>query len=137
MKITEVDVELATVEDGNKLLAFCSITLDHCWVIHDLRLVVGEKGPFVSMPDRKIMAHCGKCDCKNFVLAKYCNGCGCKLATKVQFHDDGKPKLYHAVAHPISTGCRRELEQVVLEAYHKKCNEVNGEQRTVTNEAST
>ena len=52
MEITEVRIKL-TEEAGDRLQAFCSITLDHCFVIRDLKIIRGTTGYFVSMPSKK------------------------------------------------------------------------------------
>jgi stage V sporulation protein G len=51
MKITKV--ALRPVE-MNKVKALASITIDDVFVVHDLRVVEGEKGFFVAMPSRKL-----------------------------------------------------------------------------------
>ena len=51
MNIT--DIRLRPVEDGGKVKAIASITLDNCFVIHDLKVVEGNGGLFVAMPSRK------------------------------------------------------------------------------------
>lgn len=38
----------------NKVIAIASIVLDDCFVVHDLRVVNGDKGLFVAMPSRKL-----------------------------------------------------------------------------------
>jgi stage V sporulation protein G len=38
----------------NKVCAIASVVLDDAFVIHDLRVVNGEKGLFVAMPSRKL-----------------------------------------------------------------------------------
>ncbi len=38
----------------NKVVAIASIVIDDCFVIHDLRIVNGDKGLFVAMPSRKL-----------------------------------------------------------------------------------
>lgn len=38
----------------NKVRAMVSITIDDEFVVHDLRVVEGEKGLFVAMPSRKL-----------------------------------------------------------------------------------
>jgi stage V sporulation protein G len=38
----------------NKVCAIASIVIDDCFVIHDLRVVNGDKGLFVAMPSRKL-----------------------------------------------------------------------------------
>lgn len=52
MKITNVRVHLVQKEDS-KLKAVASITIDDCFVIHDLKVIEGNEGYFVAMPSRK------------------------------------------------------------------------------------
>ena len=49
MHITEVRIKL-TEDTQERLLAFCSMTLDGCFVVRDLKIIQGGKGPFVAMP---------------------------------------------------------------------------------------
>lgn len=52
MEITEVRLRL--VKDPGKLKAAASITIDDCFVIHDLRVVETEGGLFVAMPNKRM-----------------------------------------------------------------------------------
>lgn len=38
----------------NKVCAVASVTIDDDFVVHDLRVVDGDKGLFVAMPSRKL-----------------------------------------------------------------------------------
>ncbi len=51
MNITKVVVRPV---DMNKVCAVASITIDDQFVVHDLRVVDGDKGLFVAMPSRKL-----------------------------------------------------------------------------------
>ena len=51
MNIT--DVRIRKVETDNRMKAIASITLDDCFVIHDLRVIQGDEHLFVAMPSRK------------------------------------------------------------------------------------
>ncbi len=51
MKITKVMIRHV---DMNKVRAVASITIDDEFVVHDLRVVEGERGLFVAMPSRKL-----------------------------------------------------------------------------------
>ena len=51
MEVTEVRV--FPVDEG-KLRAYVTITIDHCFVIRDLKLIDGTGGLFVSMPSKKL-----------------------------------------------------------------------------------
>ncbi len=52
MKITDVRVRLVAKEEL-KLRAVASITIDECFVIHDIKVIEGKDGLFISMPSRK------------------------------------------------------------------------------------
>ena len=51
MKIT--DVRVRKVAKEGKLKAVVSITLDDEFVVHDIKVIEGEKGLFIAMPSRK------------------------------------------------------------------------------------
>lgn len=51
MDITKVTLRPVAM---NKVVAIASIVIDDCFVIHDLRVVNGDKGLFVAMPSRKL-----------------------------------------------------------------------------------
>ena len=50
MQVTEVRVFPV---DEDKLKAYVTITLDHCFVIRDLKIIHSATGFFVSMPSKK------------------------------------------------------------------------------------
>lgn len=52
MKITDVRVKL--IPNGGRLKAVSSVTLKDSFVIHDVRILEGEKGMFVAMPSKKM-----------------------------------------------------------------------------------
>ena len=52
MEITDVRVRKVTKE--GKLKAIVSITLDEAFVVHDIKVIEGEKGLFIAMPSRKM-----------------------------------------------------------------------------------
>ncbi len=113
MEITEVRVKLAT-DEGYRCKAFASITFDDCFVVRDTKIIRGDRGPFVAMPDRFIMQHCPYCECKNKLRANYCNNCGGELRPET----NGEIHKFHAdIAHPITTNCRMMIQTKVLEAY--------------------
>ena len=51
MKITDVQIR-ETVAEG-KLKAYATITFDECFMLHNVKLIEGEKGVFVAMPSRR------------------------------------------------------------------------------------
>lgn len=51
MQITDVRVRKLTKE--GKMRAVVSITLDNEFVVHDIKVIEGEKGLFIAMPSKK------------------------------------------------------------------------------------
>ena len=51
MEIT--DVRVRKVDKEGKMKAVVSITIDNEFVIHDIKVIEGEKGLFIAMPSRK------------------------------------------------------------------------------------
>ena len=51
MQIT--DVRIRKVEKESKMKAVVSITIDEEFVVHDIKVIEGEKGLFIAMPSRK------------------------------------------------------------------------------------
>ena len=52
MNITDVRIRLAQREDS-KLKAVASITIDNCFVIHDIKVIEVTESLFIAMPSRK------------------------------------------------------------------------------------
>lgn len=118
MEITETRVKLAENQQ-ERLLAFATLTFDHCFVIRDVKVIEGLKGPFVAMPSRKVTARCSRCSDKNHLRARYCNQCGQALAV-IEPAPEGASKLrmYVDIAHPINSRCRAQIEEAAINAYH-------------------
>ena len=81
MKISDVRIRFVKKEDS-KLKAVASITIDDCFVVHDIKVIEGTDGPFIAMPSRrtsegefKDIAHPlnteTREDLKNAILAAY------------------------------------------------------------------
>lgn len=51
MQIT--DVRIRRVEKEGKMKAVVSITIENEFVVHDIKVIDGEKGLFIAMPSRK------------------------------------------------------------------------------------
>ena len=51
MQITDVRVRMVAKE--GKMKAIVSMTLDNEFVVHDIKVIEGEKGLFIAMPSRK------------------------------------------------------------------------------------
>lgn len=117
MNITEIRVKL-TMDPRNKLRGYCSVTIDNAFVVRDLKIIEGAKGPFVAMPSRKLSDKCGSCGGKNGLAASYCNECGAQLDSNRAPRDErGRAKLHADLAHPINSACRIELHRAVVRAF--------------------
>lgn len=52
MNITEIRIKLINKEDS-RIKAVASMTIDSCFVVHDIRVLEKEDGYIVSMPSKK------------------------------------------------------------------------------------
>ena len=51
--MTITDVRVRKVAKEGKMKAVVSITLDDEFVVHDIKVIEGEKGLFIAMPSKK------------------------------------------------------------------------------------
>ena len=51
MQVT--DIRVWGVEKEGKMKAVVSITIDNEFVVHDIKVIQGDKGLFIAMPSRK------------------------------------------------------------------------------------
>lgn len=88
MRITDIRFrELDKNRVNHKLKGIVSVTFDDEIVIHDIKIIDGEKGPFISMPSTsKIDPKTGE-------------------------------KMYRDVAHPIKSATREYLQKEILSAF--------------------
>ena len=101
-----------------RLQAFCSITFDDSFVVRDLKIIEGTKGPFVAMPSRKLTDRCPQCGCKNHLRAALLQPVRRQARTRTApiRDDDGRAKLHADIAHPINSACREMIQQRVRES---------------------
>lgn len=52
MRIT--DVRVRKINSEGKMKAIVSVTFDDCFVVHDIKIIEGQNGPFIAMPSRKM-----------------------------------------------------------------------------------
>jgi len=52
MKITSINVRKEEKENS-RMRGKASVTLDDCFVIHDIRIIEGNDGLFIAMPSRQ------------------------------------------------------------------------------------
>ncbi|MCL4167870.1 UNVERIFIED_CONTAM: hypothetical protein GTU68_059598 [Idotea baltica] len=120
MEITEVRIKLME-NDQDRLLGFCSITIDAAFVVRDLKIIQGTRGPFIAMPSRKLSDRCPSCSSKNHLRSAYCGSCGNPLSEDRSVKTpDGKAKLYADIAHPINSQCRDLIQESVIAAYEQE-----------------
>lgn len=118
--VTEVRVKL-TDDPRNKLKAYASVTLGDAFVVRDLKIIDGSKGPFVAMPSRKLADHCPRCHHKNHLRASFCNQCGGRLDPERAVRDHrGRARLHADLAHPINSQTRIEVHKAVVRAYYEE-----------------
>ena len=53
IKMTITDVRVRKIAKEGKMKAIVSVTLDDEFVVHDIKVIEGEKGLFIAMPSRK------------------------------------------------------------------------------------
>ena len=51
MQITDTRIRMINKE--SKMRAVVSVTFDDCFVVHDIKVIEGEKGLFIAMPSRR------------------------------------------------------------------------------------
>ncbi len=51
MQIT--DTRIRMVQKESKMKAVVSVTFDDCFVVHDIKVIEGEKGLFIAMPSKR------------------------------------------------------------------------------------
>lgn len=120
MQISEIRIKLMDEKESRneRLLAFCSVTFDHMFMVRDLKIIECAKGRFVAMPSRKLTDRCTSCSSKNHLRARFCNQCGARLNEDRAPRDmDGRAKLHADVAHPINSSVREFIQGSVLRAY--------------------
>ena len=118
MEITEARVSPVEKSNG-RLKGFATITFDNVLVVRGIRIVEGEKGLFIAMPNRKAEFRCGSCNAWNVFHARYCNRCGKELARPAGAENSrgDDEKNYHDIVHPIDNAFRQYVQGKILEAY--------------------
>ena len=86
MQVT--DVRIRVIDRDSKMKAIASVTFDDCFVVHDIKVIEGEKGLFIAMPSKKAL--------------------------------DGE---YRDIAHPINSGTRERIQNIILEKYEEALTE--------------
>lgn len=129
MEITEVGVRIVERSE-DRLKAVCTMTIDDCFVVRDIKVVEGQHGLFVAMPSRKRTSRCAQCGHKNEIRARFCGECSAKQPPPPPSRpQNGEKTTSHTdIAHPINTECREMIQEVILEAYQEELAEYLAEQ---------
>ena len=94
--MTITDVRVRKIAKEGKMKAIVSITVDDEFVVHDIKVIEGDKGLFIAMPSRK--------------------------ATDGEYKRSADGE-YRDIAHPISQGTREKIQGIILEAYNTALEE--------------
>ena len=86
--MTITDVRVRKIASEGKMKAIVSVTFDNEFVVHDIKVIEGDKGLFIAMPSRKSA--------------------------------DGE---YRDIAHPINSGTRERIQNIILEKYEEALTE--------------
>lgn len=47
------DIRVRKIAGDGRLRAYATITFDHCFVVHNVKIIEGHGGLFVAMPNRR------------------------------------------------------------------------------------
>lgn len=120
MEITRVVIQpVVSRAVDQRILAFVTVTFDHVFVVHDLKIIRDQTNhTFVAMPSRKMQDSCPICRGKNAYKAQHCNWCGRPLELhRAPLTPQGDEKIYTDVAHPVYSDFRLHLQDVILKEY--------------------
>ena len=53
MQISDIRIKLVNADDS-KLKAFAAFTIDEAFAVHDVKVIDGKDGLFISMPNKKL-----------------------------------------------------------------------------------
>ena len=129
MLVTEVRIEIVNDDYYREcsppvLRAVFSIVLDDCMVIHGLKLIEGERGSFLAMPNERKVSRCPDCHHKNPVVSCYCSYCGTCLPgdriDQLRCQEGGRTRLYTDILHPLTRDFRDYLTDMCRDAYRRE-----------------
>lgn len=120
--VSEVRIDLIENRDpDNRVLAYVEAVLYGAWLIKDMKLISGNQGWFLSMPNKRMRDRCPRCAHKNDLQAHYCSSCGLRLDERRALRDpDNWQRLYRDQFHPITSQARAVLTSAVVTAYQEE-----------------
>mgnify|MGYP001286155632 CR=1 FL=1 len=127
INITDIRIKPA-LSSVDRLRAFCSITIDYSFVVKDIKIIEGDNGLFVAMPNRKKMFCCPNCSQKNHIQAHFCNNCG----TPIHFSNETEleTNIYLDIVHPLTSECRESLQEKIIDAFNNVKNQIESKDFT-------
>lgn len=102
MNITDVRVRKINTE--GKMKAVVSITIDDCFVVHDIKIIEGNNGRFIAMPSRKV----GEGDFRD-------------IAHPIQ--SETRQQLQDIIFEAYEESLREDQEEVIVEADEEVCED--------------
>ncbi len=135
LNITRVEIRLhPRTAAPLGILAYATIELGDCFVIHDMKIIRGKKGVFLCMPSRRVSDYCPSCQKKVGLEDHFCAACGLQLKLLLNYCPDCDRKtnetvcaecgqltqtrdFFKDICHPVSRECRDDMERQVLEAF--------------------
>ena len=84
------DVRVRPVRNHGIVRAYASITIDGCFVVHDIRLLENDRGEFIAMPSRAIRGQ-----------------------------QEGQSRRFIDTSHPLNRETREQILNAISAAYHE------------------
>lgn len=124
------EIKITPVHTG-KLRAYVTVVLHNEIVLKNIKVIKGDHGLFLSMPNRMYREQCSNRNCRqnNVIRARFCNWCGQELEPKDYMVTGEGRQVYVDVAHPISVEVRRRMEHEILSVYREVVKYPHHEQR--------
>jgi DNA-binding cell septation regulator SpoVG len=107
-RVTEV--RLSRTARSDKMVASGTVVLNDDFVVH-IRLIVGDKGSTVVMPENHVSDECRSCRRTNRKDARFCNWCGAPVV-------EAKPRRFEC-CHPLNREMRKIISDIVVDAYEQ------------------
>jgi DNA-binding cell septation regulator SpoVG len=114
MTITDIRLHFPKTQD-TKLLAYATVVIDDCLAIHDLKVIQGDRSPFVQMPSKLAFRFCDHCKQRHDYTANWCPACGYEA-----LEQPDPEKTHYDVVHPINRQTRVQFESDIIGAYTKE-----------------
>ena len=95
MRITDVKITKIEGDHNTNMRAYVAFTIDGEFVVHGAKIIEGNKGIFVAMPQ------------------------------EVSYDKNTGMKEFLDICHPIKTDTRNKITEAVLDAYYKLLDKEN------------